>query len=265
LSSQDLVAAVREELADVECWRSEGIDPEGVVQRGRELLVWFRWRRNPHPYVFPVPLEDLTVSPWTGEPVRSAQKWASDLGGLLEEELLTGYVASASRALVDGRIELREPMWPWQRHFDVMEVESAISADALARAGFDLALPLRLRADKTLLGWDALSYSNERRFGWVGNAATCWHDPSTARLVHLDTAPDLPVSAILDLVRAAVCEAADCGATMVDSDSPVPHGAVLGFRRTGEGAVRVDTDLLVQDFDAAAALGRLSRADGRPS
>jgi hypothetical protein len=94
-TSQDLVLAVREELADIECWPSEGIHPEGVVQRGQELLVWFRWRRNPHPYVFPVPLEDLAVSPWTGESVQSARKWSSDLGGLLEEELLTGYVASA--------------------------------------------------------------------------------------------------------------------------------------------------------------------------
>jgi len=257
-TSQDLVVAVREELADVECWRSEGIHPEGVAQRGQELLVWFRWRRNPHPYVFPVPLEDLAVSPWTGEPVRSAQKWASDLGGLLEEELATGYVASASRALVDGRIELRGPMWPWQRHFHVMEVDSGISADALVRAGFDLGLPLRLRANKTLLGWDALSYSNKRRFGWVGNAATCWQDASTAHLVHLDTAPDLPVGASLDLVRAVLCEAADRGATAVVSDLPLPHGAVLGFRRAGEGAVRVDTDLLDQDLDAAAALGNPS-------
>ena len=106
--------AVREELADIECWRSEKINPEGVVQRGQDLLVWFRWNCNPHPYVFPVPLEDLAV-PWTGESVRSARKWSADLGGLLEEELLTGYVASASRALVGGRIELREPTWPWQR------------------------------------------------------------------------------------------------------------------------------------------------------
>ena len=257
-TSQDLVAAVREELADVECWRSEGIHPEGVVQRDHELLIWFRWRRNPHPYVFPVPLEDLTVSPWTGEPVRSAQKWASDLGGLLEEELATGYVASASRTLVDGRIELREPMWPWQRHFDVMEVDSGISADALARAGFDLALPLRLRANRILLSWDALSYSNKRRFGWVGNAATCWRDASTARLVHLDTAPDVPVGAIQDLVRAAVCEAADRGATVLVSDVPVPHGEVLGFRRDGKGAMRVNTDLLVQDLDAATASGETS-------
>jgi hypothetical protein len=222
------------------------------------LLVKFRWRRNPHPFVFPVPLEDLAVSPWTGDSVRSARKWSADLGGLLEEELLTGYVASASRALVDGRIELREPMWPWQRHYDVMKVGSELSAEALARAGFDLALPLRLRTDETLLGWDALSYSNKRNFGWVGNAATCWQDASTARLVHLDTAPDLPVGAIQDLVRAAVCEAADRGAAVVHSDRPVPHGAVLGFRRVGETAERVDTDLLLQDLDAAVALAQAS-------
>jgi len=256
--SQDLVVAVREELADVGCWGSDGIHLVGAVQRGQELLVRFRWRRNPHPYVFPVPLEDLAVSPWTGEPVRSAGKWAADLGGLLEEELLTGYVASASRALVDGRIELREPMWPWQRQFDVMEVGSAMSAEALAHAGFDLALPRRLRAEETLLSWDALSHSNKRSFGWVGNAATCWQDASTARLVHLETAPDLPAGAILDLVRAAVCEAADRGATVVLSDLPVPHGAVLGFRRAGEAAERLDTDLLVQDLDAAAALAQPS-------
>src|SRR4051794_3520333 len=227
-TARDVVAAVSEELADVGCWESDGIRPEGVVQRGQELLVLFRWRRDPCPYAFPVPLEDLAVSPWTEEPVRSARKWAQDLGGLLEEELLTGYVASASRTLVDGWIELREPMWPWQRHFDVMEVDNQVSADALARAGFDVALPLRLRADGTLVGWEALSYSNRRSFAWAGSAATSWQDGATARLVQLDTAPDLPVSAILDLVRAAVCEAAECGAKVVLSDLSVPHGEVLG-------------------------------------
>jgi hypothetical protein len=45
----------------------------------------------------------------------------------------------------------------------------------------------------------------------------------------------------------------------VVSDVPVPHGAVLGFRPAGDGSVRLDTDLLVQDLDAAAALGKLSR------
>ena len=258
-TSQDVVAAVREAFAEVECWGSEGIHPEGVVQRGHELLILFRWRRDPHPYAFPVPLDDLVVSPWTAEPVRSARKWSQDLGGLLEEELLTGYVASASRTLVDGRIELREPMWPWQRHFDVMEVGNETSAAALAHAGFDVALPLRLQADETLLGWEALSCSNKRSFGWVGSAATCWQDAATARLVHLATAPDVPVSATLDLVRAAVCEAADRGAMVVLSDLSVPHGAVLGFRPAEEDRVRVDTDLLLQDLDAAAALGKASR------
>jgi hypothetical protein len=129
-----------------------------------------------------------------------------------------------------------------------------------ARADFDLAMPLRLRADGTLSGWDALSHSNNRKFGWVSNAATCWQDASTARLVHLDLAPDLPVGAIQDLVRAAVCEAGDHGAMAVVSDVPVPHGEVLGFRRDGEGAMRVDTDLLVQDLGAATASGETSRA-----
>jgi len=54
-----------------------------------------------------------------------------------------------------------------------MKVGSELSAEALARAGFDLALPLRLGADETLLGWDALNYSNKRNFGWV-DRATCW-------------------------------------------------------------------------------------------
>ncbi len=146
-TADEVLAATRRELADVDCWGADGIHPEGVIMRDDELLVRFRWRRNPHPYVFPVPLGDLGVSPWIGEPVLSAQKWAGDLGGLLEEELLTGYVASATRGLVDGQIELREPMWPWHRHFDALEVQNEGTAEVLARAGFDVEVPLQLRAE----------------------------------------------------------------------------------------------------------------------
>ena len=150
-------------------------------------------------------------------------------------------------------------MWPWQRQYDVMEVDNETLADALAHAGFDVAVPLRSRADETLLSWDALTYSDKRSVQWVGSAATCWQDAATACLVHLDMARNLPVSAALDLVRATVCEAADCGARVVVSNIPVPHGEVLGFRPAGQGLVRLDTDLLIQDLDAAAAHGQTSR------
>jgi hypothetical protein len=146
-----------------------------------------------------------------------------------------------------------------------MKVGSELSAEALAHAGFDLALPLRLRAGKTRLSWDALSYSNRRDFRWVGNAATCWQEAPTARLVHLDTAPDLPGGAILDLVRAAVCEAADRGATVVYSDLPVPNGAVLVFRRAKETAERLDTDLLVQTSMRPSRSPRLPVGDASPT
>ncbi len=247
------MACVCDVLADTECWERDGIHPEGAVRRDRELLVHFRWKRNPHSYSFLAPLDNVAESPWTREPVRSAEAWAQDLGGLLEEELLTGYVASATRTLVDGRIELRAPIWPWHHGYNVQPVDARM-ARALANAGLDIEVPVRLRTEGGLLGWAAMFSSDAVR--WVGTAATCWYDATTARLVHLSTVPGLPATATIDLVRAAICEAADSGAGVVVSDTPVPHGEVLGFTPAGPPSVRLNTDLLAQDFDALTILRR---------
>ena len=250
----DVLAAVREMLDDTECWARDDIHPVGAVTRDQELVVVFRWRRNPHLFAFPVAMDDIAVSPWIGEPVKSAKEWAADLGGLIGEELLTGYVASATRVLVDGRIELREPGWPWDDRFDVPEVETDGQVAWLEKAGLDVAVPLGLRAQGRLLGWHATYRDSHVGLPCVGQAATAWRDAATASLVQLEMAPDLPVTAALDLVRVAVCHAADSGATAFVSDKTVPHGEVLGFRSAADGSLRLDTDLLAQDHAAAAAL-----------
>lgn len=251
---EDAVTAVRALFADTTPWVRDGIHPVEVVAGDGELLVVFRWRRNPHLYAFPISTDDLTGSPWTGEPVHSAEEWAGDVAGLIEEELLTGHVARATRRLVQGRIELREPAWPTgDDRFSVTEVEYGGMADWLEEVGLDITEPRDLEAAGRLLGWDALCL-NDRDDAPVGSAATRWDDPTTARLVHLETLPGVPVSASLDLVYAAVCGAADAGATAVLTDLPVPHGEVLGFRAATDGCLRLDTDLLAVDHAAFAAL-----------
>jgi hypothetical protein len=93
--------------------------------------------------------------------------------------------------------------------------------------------------------------------------ATVWDDGTTARLIHLETAPGLPVSAVLDLLHRAVSVAADSGATTLVSDIPVPRAEVLGFRAAGDGSLRLDTRMLDQDRAAMAALRQEERREQR--
>jgi len=259
--SEDVLAAVRAAVLGNRFLEEDGIHAADVVVRDRELLVVFQWQRDRALYAFPVQIDDLTSSPWTEEPVESLEEWAGELVGLLDEELMTGYMSAATRQLVDGRIELRQPT---QRvdygddRFDIADVEDPGVPGLLAEAGLDVAEPTRLAAEGRLLSWQAM-YLDTEEFIPVGSVATNWDDATTVRLVHLDTAPNLPVSAVLDLVHYAVNVAADSGAAAVVSAIPVPSAELLGFRPTSGGSIRLDTRLLELDHAAMLALREAER------
>src|SRR5215213_746074 len=61
-TSEDVLKAVRRLLANTTSWVRDGIQPVDLVAGDGELLVEFRWRRNPYLYAFPVSTDDLTVS-----------------------------------------------------------------------------------------------------------------------------------------------------------------------------------------------------------
>jgi hypothetical protein len=253
---EDVSAALRAAVTGNQLLEGDGIHPTDVVVRGQELLVVFQWQRDRAVYAFPVPLDDLSASPWTGEPVESPEEWADEVVWLLDEELMTGYLAGASRQLVDGRIELRQPPQPGDEsddRFDIADVEDPGLPALLAEAGLDVAEPVRLAAEGHLLDWQVMDLSTDG-FVPVASVATSWDDATTARLVHLDTAPGLPVSAVLDLVHCAVSAAANSGATTLVSAIPVPSGEILGFRAAGNARFVLDTRMLDRDHAAMAAL-----------
>jgi len=100
------LAAVRSELSRPGAV-AEGFHGLGVEPRGGDLLVVFRWRRDPNTYgVRFVLLASPAASPWTGLPVQSAHDWASDVAGWLMEQLESALVRRAGRREVAGVVEL---------------------------------------------------------------------------------------------------------------------------------------------------------------
>lgn len=264
---KDGLAAVRAALLADGLLKGDGIHPRDVVVRGQELLVIFQWQQDPAMYAFPVLLDDLSASPWTGEPVDSLEEWAGELVWLPDEELMSGYMAVATRQLGDGWIELRQPTQHEDDdddQFDVAEVKDPALPALLNEAGLDVAEPVRLTAEGRMLCWHAM-YLNSGSFVPVGSVATCWDGATTARLVHLETAPSLPATAVLELVRYAVSVAAASGASTLVSAIPVPRGEILGFRAAGDGSLRLQTHLLEHDRAAMAALREEERREQQKS
>lgn len=85
---------------------TDGVSGVDVRDLDDELLVVFRWMRDPNPFGIRFPYPDAYVSPWTGLPVESVEEWAAELAFLLMEELDTGLVRRAPRTVRDGFVEL---------------------------------------------------------------------------------------------------------------------------------------------------------------
>lgn len=91
--------------------RRAGFHLIDVRRRGSELYVVFRWRENPHRFGIRIPLDDTGQGMLTGLEITSAQEWAGEVQGHLEEELMTAYVARAGRRPFADYIELSGTWW----------------------------------------------------------------------------------------------------------------------------------------------------------
>ncbi|WP_020674018.1 hypothetical protein [Amycolatopsis nigrescens] len=248
-SAEQVVTAVRDSLGRSGA-TSQGFRLDAVWPERGELVLTFRWWRDPNTYAvrFPLPDGALPESPWTGLPVASARDWAQDLAGLLAEELDTGAVRRARRLRHNGlndtvELDWRDAVHPCPPGYYSSAVvlpdalPSGLRADfgrSLGAAGLDVTTPQRQYRRGELLSWRKLctdSTSPEP----VGHASVAWHPalPATATLDVLQLLPGVPDAAAPYLARMAVHDAAEAGAQQVRAECAHPRLAEAGFRQTG--------------------------------
>lgn len=252
-SPEAIVKAVRESLG--RSGRvSEGFRLDSVWHEHRDLMVTFRWRRDPNRYAvrFSLPDGAAAESPWTGLPIASAQEWAQDAAGLLTEELDTGVVRRARRERQHDVVELDwraapDPCPPGYYHTTVV-LPSALTrwpaipglcADfgrSLAAAGLDVSTPRRQYRRGRLLSWLQLN-SDTASPQPIGHTSVAWHPTlrDTATLDVLQILTGMPDTAAPYLAHMAVHDAAEAGAQRIQGTCAHPQLTQAGFHRTRSG------------------------------
>lgn len=259
-SAEVIVKAVRD-LLSRSTVVSQGFRLVAIWLERDELVVSFRWWRDPNRYAvrFPLPDSTLPESPWTGLPVVTSQDWAHDVVGLLAEELGTGAVRHARRRRHHGVVELD---WhdapnpcPHGYHSSAVVLPSALDRSLMLRAdfgrslaavGLDVAVPRRQHRKGRLLSWLKLT-SDRVSPEPVGHASVSWHPtlPTTATLDVLQLLPGVIDTAASYLARMAVHDAAEAGAKCVQTTCTHPQLTQVGFHRAGQsGPVSIDTTTL---------------------
>ncbi|GGP88694.1 hypothetical protein GCM10010140_18040 [Streptosporangium pseudovulgare] len=258
---------------------TDGCSDLDVVVEPDNLLVLFRWRRDPNVYAVEVALPATPTSPWTGLPVTSVYEWAADVMAGLSENLATGLVLRSRRKVRDGYVVLDArdlvdvcpagyfiesvPLvgapsswrpsfsWPWRNRTHVTwgppeePVPLPVSkvGSWLARAGMDVSLPRQLIAETRLACWLQAYVDNDRGEPYVGHTAVSWEDTrcTTARLHLVHIKPGVLSEVRGALVRSAVRMVTENGALHVVTAIDVPELHRLGFRPANEGGLTLRT------------------------
>lgn len=232
------VAAARSELARPGAV-ADGFHALGVEPRDGELLVVFRWRRDPNTYGvrFGLPATPAT-SPWTGLPVHSARDWALEVAGWLMEELHTGLVRRAGRRRVGEVVELgpdEHRAWEVPGYYvSVSHWTLPGTARVLAAAGVGPARAAQLLAGGKLISSLDAYVDNLTASPVVGQAVIGWvaGRAALARLDVLTVDADAPAAIRRKLAHHAVHDATEAGATEIITT--LTDGALrdIGFRPT---------------------------------
>ena len=252
-----LVAALRVALG----WPgqpSRGCSAVEVQALDDVALVDFNWRRSVHRFAIRVSLGDAAEGMSTGLPNETPEDWAREVAWWLSEELDTGFVGRASRRMVDGRIELSRPSWPSDDRFylSASRPGDRVWSGALwsiGRDGLDADTPRRMAAETPALVWLRSSLNSPAGGPAVGQAVVSLPAGESARLDFLQVADGAPDSVSLELVRAAVHQAADAGADNVVTDFNGEVLDIVGFRNRN-GQTVLDTSFLDADYEKAVAL-----------
>ncbi|GII90457.1 hypothetical protein [Sinosporangium siamense] len=166
---EEVLAAVRTHLLRAG-GVTDGYSAVDVVAEPENMLVIFRWRRDPNVFAIEIGFPATPESTVTGEPLPSADAWASDVEFRLMEELDTGLIHRGHRTIRDGYVVLdpkdAPDIWPTGYFIDsvplgddVMLTPPPLSAIAcwLAEAGMDVTIPRRLIAEARPSGFRHMS------------------------------------------------------------------------------------------------------------
>lgn len=260
-----LVATLHETLARPNM-PSQGCSGVEVLAGDDAVVVAFGWLDNRHRFEIRIPVADAAEGMSTGLSNDTAEQWANEVALWLSEELDTGYVARASRRLVDGRIELSRPTWPSDDRFylSVSRPHDRVWEGALwsiARDGLDADTLRRIAAVTPAMVWLRASLNSRAGGPAVAQAVVTPPTDGTGRLALLQVADGAPDSVLLDLVHAAAHQAADAGAEQVATRLNGEALDIVGFR-SHHGQAVVDAALLDQDHQRARAVQ--DRAAGQP-
>lgn len=212
---------------------------------GGDVLLRFRYRRNPHVLGLRLPLPSGT-SPWTGEGVDTAVGWAWECLGLIEEELSTGFVAGADRRARPDHIELVPPPLEQgeRRGHDVSVVPEESGGWLLGAAGLEIRRAQRLRLQGRLLVWLQARADTRSAEPVLGHSAVASGDGTTADLAVLEVVPDAPDDVAWSLAVAALHGAADDGAHRITTSLAHPVLLDAGFVAQADGSWVAPSDLL---------------------
>lgn len=220
----------------------EGFHLVDVRRRGSEMYVVFRWRDNPHRFGILLSLGDFPRSLWTGIQTSSAQEWAFDVQGYLEEELLTQYLLRAGRRPVADYIELSGSWWVWDPTHAVGDVPAEGEGQWLARDGLHPGRARRLEHRR--IAWLQAHVDNVAAEPFVGQAVVNWAASGTAQLTLVELTEGTPSSVGRDLTWVAIHAAADAGASHVVTSLDEPWLHMVGFRPAGDRMLATSTTFL---------------------
>ncbi|GAA0974840.1 hypothetical protein GCM10009555_031770 [Acrocarpospora macrocephala] len=234
-----------------------------VITEPDNLLVIFRWRRDPNTYAVEVEFPASPESSVTGEPLASVDEWAADVAFSIAEQLWTGLVRRSRRTIRDGYVvlDIRDAPDVCPAGFFISSVPLVILSSRpqspieplpppalqaghwLAEAGMDVTIPQRSLADAKLACWLQAYVNNAQGEPYVGHAAASWEDDdhTTARLDLARTQPGIPPTVREALVRLAICEVAEAGALHMVTMIDIPELHTLGFRPTPNGELTLAT------------------------
>lgn len=184
--------------------------------QGRDVLVVFRWRKNRHIFGVVIPYSPH-VGHSTGEPIGSAEEWATEVSWWLTEELDTGYVGRARRRREPDYIELHGTGYEPDRRYYVSRVYG--DGAWLAQCGWDVSVARTLGDRGQLMAW-LQAHVNSRSGGpVVGQAVVGRLANGDAELAMLHVAPGVPDVVARDLAWVGVYEAGNHGAERLKVDS----------------------------------------------
>ncbi|WP_299451272.1 hypothetical protein [uncultured Serinicoccus sp.] len=239
-SQEEALAALRPLLVGRDV--ADGFRLVEVRPQGPDVVVLFHWRGNRHVFGVVIPWSPH-VGRSTGEPIGSAEEWATEVSWWLTEELDTGYVGRAQRRREPDFIELHGPSYEPDHRYYVSRVYG--DGGWLAQCGWDVSVARTLGGRGLLTAWLQAHVNSASGGSVVGQAVVGRLANGDAELAVLDLARNVPDSVARDLATVCVDEAGNHGAERLRVDTTQSRLLTgMGFQPADQDSAWIDTTAL---------------------